>query len=76
MLDKLAERIELRRQMHEAKKESSDHDPNRPIRPEQLGAMFAEEFYKAFPNAKEIIDDQLYEYDKKKRQENPEPDDY
>lgn len=76
MLDKLAERIELRRQIYEAKKESGDYDPNRPIRPEQLGTMFAEEFYKAFPNAKEIIDDQLYEYDKKKQRENPEPDDY
>ncbi|KKW04892.1 MAG: hypothetical protein UY35_C0003G0069 [Candidatus Saccharibacteria bacterium GW2011_GWC2_48_9] len=76
MLDKLAERVELRRQMHEAKMETGDYDPHRPIRPEQLGAMFAEEFYKAFPNAKDIIDDQMYEYDKKKRQENPDPDDY
>lgn len=75
MLDKLAERIELRRQMHEAKMDTSDYDPHRPIRPEKLGKMFAEEFYRAFPNAKDIIDDQLYEYDKKKRQENPDPDD-
>ncbi len=35
ILDKLAERIELRRQMHEAKKESGDYDPRRPIRPER-----------------------------------------
>lgn len=75
MLDKLAERMELRRQMYEAKKEGGDYDPHRPIRPEQLGAMFAEEFYNAFPNAKDIIDDQLYEYDKEKRQQNPDPDD-
>jgi chorismate mutase len=75
MLDKLAERIELRRQMHEAKMDTGDYDPHRPIRPEKLGKMFAEEFYRAFPNAKDIIDDQLYEYDKKKRQQNPDPDD-
>jgi hypothetical protein len=37
--------------------------------------MFAEEFYQAFPNAKDIIDDQLYEYDKKKQQEDSEQDD-
>lgn len=76
MLDKLAERVELRRQIHEAKMEGGDYDPHRPIRPEQLGGMFAEEFYRAFPNAKDIIDDQIYEYYKKKRQDNSDPDDY
>ncbi len=71
MLYKLAERMELRRIANEGE----DYDPDRPIRPELLGNMFAEEFYRAFPDAKDLIDDQLYEYDKKKRQENPEPDD-
>ncbi len=75
MLDKLAERMELRRAMNEAKFDTEDYDPNRPIRPERLGKMFAEEFYQAFPNAKDIIDDQLYEYDKKKQQEDSEQDD-
>jgi len=72
MLDKLAERMELRRQMHEAKMEAGDYDPNQPIQPERLGAMFAKEFYSAFPDAKEIISDQMDEYFKKKRQESPE----
>ena len=65
ILDKLVERMELRRMANEAK----EYDPNRPIRPEQLGSMFAEEFYRAFPDAKDVIDEQLREYDKKKQQE-------
>lgn len=65
MLDKLSERIELRRIANEAK----EYDPNRPVRPEQLGSTFAEEFYRAFPDAKDTIDEQLHEYDKKKQQE-------
>ena len=64
MLDKLAERMELRRIVNEAK----GYDPNRPVRPEQLGSMFAEEFYRAFPDAKDTIDEQLREYDMKNQQ--------
>ena len=75
MLDKLAERVELRRQIHEAKMGSDNYDSEMPVRPERLGKMFAEEFYRAFPTAKDIIDDQMDEYLKKKRQENPELDD-
>lgn len=67
MLDKLSERIELRRIANEAK----EYDPNRPVRPEQLGSMFAEEFYRAFPDVKDTIDEQLHEYDKKKQQGKP-----
>lgn len=70
VLDELAERIELRRAANEAK----ERDPSRPIRPEELGSIFAEEFYRAFPDAKAIIDDQIREYDKKKQQENSEQD--
>lgn len=76
MLDKLAERAELRRQIREAKLESDDYDPDMPVRPERFGEIFAEEFYRAFPTAKDIINDQMHEYFKKKRQENPDPDDY
>lgn len=76
MLDKLAERAELRRQIREAKLESDDYDPDMPVRPERFGRIFAEEFYRAFPTAKDIINDQMHEYFKKKRQEDPEPDDY
>lgn len=75
ILDKLAERMELRREMHEAKFKSEDYDPDRPNRPEKFGELFAEEFYRAYPGAKDTINDQIYEYDKKKQQENREQDD-
>lgn len=70
VLDELNERLGLRRMANEAIK----RDPKRPIRPEEMGSIFAEEFYRAFPDAKEIIDEQLREYDKKKQQENFEQD--
>lgn len=72
MLDKIAERIRIRRELEEAKIAGGDYDPDEPIPPERFDKIFAEEFYKAFPNAKEKIRNQMLEYYVKKRQENNE----
>ena len=70
MLDKIAERIRIRRELEEAKIADGDYDPDEPIPPERFGKTFAEEFYKAFPDAEEKIRDQMQEYYTKKRREN------
>ena len=69
MLDDIAERLTIRRGLVEAKIAGGMYDPDEPIDIESLGAMFAEEFYRAFPDAKEKIAEQKQEYRAKKRQE-------
>ena len=72
MSDSIAERMKIRRELKEAKIAGGEYDPNEPIPPERFGKIFAEEFYKAFPDAKEKIHDQMYEYYVRKQQENNE----
>lgn len=69
MLDAINERLMIRRELIEAKIASGMYDPKEPIDIETFGEVFAEEFYRAFPDAKEKIAEQKQEYRLKKRQE-------
>lgn len=70
--DTLAERMRIRQELNEAKIAGGMYDPEKPIAIEMLGKIFAEEFYAAFPDAKEKISEQMQEYYIKKRQQEPE----
>jgi hypothetical protein len=69
MLDAINERLMIRRELMEAKIAGEMYDPNEPVDIEAFGKVFAEEFYRAFPDAKEKIAEQMQEYRLKKHQE-------
>lgn len=72
--DTLAERMRIRQELNKAKIAGGIYDPEKPIAIEMLGKIFAEEFYMAFPDAKEKISEQMQEYYMKKRQQEPKND--
>ena len=72
--DTLAERIRIRQELNKVKTTGGMYDPEKPIDIEMLGKIFAEEFYMAFPDAKEKISEQMQEYYMKKRQQEPKND--
>ena len=69
MLDAINERLMIRRELMEAKIAGGMYDPNEPVDVEAFGKIFAEEFYHAFPDAKEKIAEQMNEYRKKKHED-------
>ena len=69
IIDNLVERLTIRRELEEAKIEGKMYDPDEPINIESLGKVYAEEFYRAFPDAKEKIAEQMQKYHLKKRQQ-------
>lgn len=69
MLDAITDRLKIRRELAEAKIAGGMYDPDEPVDIEAFGKVFAEEFYRAFPDAKEKITEQMQEYRMKKRRE-------
>lgn len=61
-LDMMIERLRIRQELEAAKIDAEMYDPDAPIDIEAFGRVYAEEFYRAFPGAKEKIAEQKQEY--------------